>query len=215
MEEKTKETIFEPSTEQPEAKSVGLEKKDKESKEEGKMEEAIVRVPGRQRSSSYIDPVEASDFWKLYKEAYVTLQSWQDEQRIKTKSIKNFLCFLCDSIIISMSRANASNQSLMNYFATIGSYIKNFANVTIKSVSFIDPIIAYHNFTGKPLAELFIKLKGANTEFTANLKQLEVVTDKIGNELKNMTITYANKLFEMKEYRPQLLMVHYLTIHRN
>ena len=210
MEEKTKDEISVPSTEQPEDKSVRLEKKEEEEKKEVN----IMRVPGRQRSSSYIDPVEASDFWKLYKEAYVTLKSWEDEQRVKAKEIKNLLWFLCDSLILSMSRTNASNQSLINYFTTVGSYIKGFANVTTKSISHIDPIIAYHSFTGKHLAELFIKLKGANNEFTVNLKELGVVTDDISNELKNMAIDYAKKLSEIKEYKPQLLIVYYLIKYR-
>eukprot|EP00826_Nyctotherus_ovalis_P029451 TRINITY_DN2327_c0_g1_i3.p1 TRINITY_DN2327_c0_g1~~TRINITY_DN2327_c0_g1_i3.p1 ORF type:complete len:209 (+),score=61.60 TRINITY_DN2327_c0_g1_i3:166-792(+) len=202
MEGKAKEETAVSSTGQADNKSPKL-------KGEAKAEDdiAILQVQGRKRSSSYIDPAEAYDFWKVYKEGYVTLQGWEDEQRMRTRAAKNFLSFLCDALILSMSRANASNQSLMNYFVTVGSHVKNFAKVSAKSNSSIDPIIAYHNFTGKGLAELFSKLKGASGEFTTNLKELGSLADQTADEVKSMAIAYARKLSEMKEYKPKLLKV--------
>lgn len=202
MESKTKEEIAVSSTEQAENRSP-------KPKGEAKTEDdiAILKVEGRKRSTSYIDPAEAYDFWKVYKEGYVTLQSWEDEQRAKTTAAKNLVTFFCDALILSMSRANASNQSLMNYFVTVGAHVRNFAKVCAKSCSSIDPIIAYHNFTGKGLAELFSRLKGASGEFTNNLQELGSLADQTANEVKSMAIVYARKLSELKEYKPKLLKV--------
>eukprot|EP01022_Parablepharisma_sp_SALTPOND_P032651 TRINITY_DN857_c0_g1_i1.p3 TRINITY_DN857_c0_g1~~TRINITY_DN857_c0_g1_i1.p3 ORF type:complete len:613 (-),score=102.49 TRINITY_DN857_c0_g1_i1:22925-24763(-) len=182
---------------------------DKKPSAEAEENFVVVELQGRRRSSSYVDPVEACDFWKLHKESYIALRAWEDEKTAKAKNLKDLLNWLCDSLTLKMSKVNSSNQSLMSYFSLVATNIKELSKHCSKTTSPLDPIIAYHTFIGLPLAELFKKLKGANNNFFNSLKVFATfIEQKIVEELKEMTIKYAKTLAGLKELKPNLLLVH-------
>jgi len=170
----------------------------------------ILEMQGRRRSSSYIDPAEASDFWKVHKDSYINIRDWEIIKSQKYKTHYELLSFLSESILFTMSKMNSQNQSLNTYFRIISENLNDFCKIFTKSSQNFDPIISYNQLTGLNLSELFKKLKGTNTDFMQKIKEfIQMIENEFIVEIKEMAINYAKILADFKELKHKFIPVFY------